>query len=356
MIPKGLLSEAALAWVITSKYLDGLPLYRQAALLGRFGGSGQLSRNTLAASVVRVGQAVQPVINLLRDALLDSFIVHGDETEVQVLKEPGRKAQAKSYMWVQMTRSQRRRRHGAADPAVRLLAQPQHALGQDTVRRHAARRRADERRLRALRGHCRAASARAPGLLGALPPVLQRGAAGVAQGQARARAIAGALHRAHRPAVQGRGRRSPRRAWMPRRCSNSASCTARRCSSRSRPWRCSTCMACCRAACWARRCTTSPRSGPSSRATSTTAATRSTTTPARTRSARSCVGRRNWLFADTVAGANASANLYSLLQTCMANGIDGYRYLRALLVELPKAKTVEDFEALLPWRLAHGNR
>ena len=88
--------------MITSKYLDGLPLYRQAALLGRFGGT-ELSRNTLAASVVRVGQAVQPVVNLLRDAMLDSLIVHGDETEVQVLKEPGRKAQAKSYMWVQMT-------------------------------------------------------------------------------------------------------------------------------------------------------------------------------------------------------------------------------------------------------------
>ena len=65
-----------------------------------------------------------------------------------------------------------------------------------------------------------------------------------------------------------------------------------------------------------------------------------------------CVGRRNWLFADTVAGANASANLYSLLQTCLANGIDGYRYLRALLVELPKARTADDYEALLPWRLA----
>ena len=68
------------------------------------------------------------------------------------------------------------------------------------------------------------------------------------------------------------------------------------------------------------------------------------------------VGRRNWLFADTVAGANASANLYSLLQTCLVNGIDGYRYLRALLVALPRAKTVEDFEALLPWRLATAER
>ena len=68
------------------------------------------------------------------------------------------------------------------------------------------------------------------------------------------------------------------------------------------------------------------------------------------------VGRRNWLFADTVAGANASANLYSLLQTCKANGIDGYRYLRTLLVELPEAKTADDFEALLPWRLVLSQR
>lgn len=63
VIPKGLFSEGFLAWVIASKYCDGLPLYRQAALLGRFGGS-DLSRNTMAASVVRVGQAVQPIINL----------------------------------------------------------------------------------------------------------------------------------------------------------------------------------------------------------------------------------------------------------------------------------------------------
>ena len=102
IIPKGLFSEGLLAWVITSKYCDGLPLYRQAALLSRFGGS-DLSRNTLAASVVRVGREVQPIVNLLRDHLLDSPLLHGDETHVQVLKETGKSAQSKSYMWVQMT-------------------------------------------------------------------------------------------------------------------------------------------------------------------------------------------------------------------------------------------------------------
>lgn len=100
IIPKGLLTEAALAWIVTAKYQDGLPLYRQAALLRRFG--GDLSRNTLAAGVVRIGCAVQPVINLMRDVLLESELVYGDEAELQVLKEPGRAPQTKSYLWAQM--------------------------------------------------------------------------------------------------------------------------------------------------------------------------------------------------------------------------------------------------------------
>ena len=52
-----------------------------------------------------------------------------------------------------------------------------------------------------------------------------------------------------------------------------------------------------------------------------------------------------------MAGANASANLYSLLETCKVNGVDGYQYLRALLVAIPRARTADDYEALLPWRL-----
>ena len=64
------------------------------------------------------------------------------------------------------------------------------------------------------------------------------------------------------------------------------------------------------------------------------------------------VGRKNWLFSDTVAGANASANLYSLLETCKANGVNAYQYLRALLIALPKAKTADDYEAVLPWNIA----
>jgi hypothetical protein len=63
------------------------------------------------------------------------------------------------------------------------------------------------------------------------------------------------------------------------------------------------------------------------------------------------VGRKNWLFYDTVAGANAAANLYSLIETCKANSVEPYAYLVALFKSLPPANTADDYEALLPWRL-----
>jgi transposase len=72
----------------------------------------------MAASIVRVGSASQPVINLMRDHLLDSPVVFGDETTVQVLKEPGRAAQSKSYMWVQMAQGCGPQGTG---PAIRLF-------------------------------------------------------------------------------------------------------------------------------------------------------------------------------------------------------------------------------------------
>jgi len=64
------------------------------------------------------------------------------------------------------------------------------------------------------------------------------------------------------------------------------------------------------------------------------------------------VGRKGWLFADTVGGANASANLYSLMETAKANGIEPYRYLVALFKRLPLAQTADDYEAMLPWNIA----
>jgi transposase len=62
-------------------------------------------------------------------------------------------------------------------------------------------------------------------------------------------------------------------------------------------------------------------------------------------------GRRAWLFSYDAVGAQASANLYSLVMTCRANEVEPYAYLNYLFEHLPAASTVEQLEALLPWNL-----
>ncbi len=63
------------------------------------------------------------------------------------------------------------------------------------------------------------------------------------------------------------------------------------------------------------------------------------------------VGRKNWLFSNSVAGAKASAAIYSVMVSAKFNGHNEYAYLRYLLEKIPTAEKVEDFEALLPHRL-----
>lgn len=62
------------------------------------------------------------------------------------------------------------------------------------------------------------------------------------------------------------------------------------------------------------------------------------------------IGRKNWLFCDTIAGARASANLYSLIETAKTNGLEPHAYFARLFTELPKAQTVADIEKLLPFK------
>ena len=59
------------------------------------------------------------------------------------------------------------------------------------------------------------------------------------------------------------------------------------------------------------------------------------------------IGRKNWMFSNTASGAEASAVLYSLIETAKANGLTPFNYLMYLLEELPKRS--EDLEPLMPW-------
>ena len=66
------------------------------------------------------------------------------------------------------------------------------------------------------------------------------------------------------------------------------------------------------------------------------------------------IGQKNWLFSASQKGAKSSANLYSIIETAKANGLEPYAYLKLLFTQLPSAETLEDIAALLPWNCCKG--
>ncbi|WP_429349635.1 IS66 family transposase [Paraburkholderia sp. Clong3] len=342
IIPRGLFTEAALAWIVLSKFMDGLPLYRIAALLRRFGGN--ISRNTLAASVIRLGQSIQPVINLMRDVLLDDEVAQGDETNVQVLKESGKAAQTKSAMWVQMN---------VVGPPVRLFS---YASGHDAkygvalwagMRKHAALMsdggdvydiiaKANDLVHLGCWSHCRRYFFEAEALL----PKESRGP--------------------HQPATQfllliGRLYAAEARAKEAEMTPQRRTVLRRRYSSKVLN-RIHTLLD--------QYLETTLPSGKLGQALGYLSGqwpklcryVENGLWPICNNACENSIrpyviGRKNWLFSDTVAGAKASANLYSLVETCRANNVDIYQYLIDLFKALPYANSADDYEALLPWKL-----
>ncbi len=97
-----LASSTTVAHVMYQKYVNSMPLYRQEKDWEQLGFA--LSRATMANWIIRCSQDwLAPVVNSLRQKLLKRDIVHCDETPVQVLKEKDKAPQTKSYMWLYRT-------------------------------------------------------------------------------------------------------------------------------------------------------------------------------------------------------------------------------------------------------------
>ena len=96
-IDKGLPGPGLLAYVITSKYVDHLPLHRQEAILARHG--VELARSTLADWMAASAELLTPLYKLMLAEVLKSRVVQTDETRVPVL-DPGRKQTKPGRLWV----------------------------------------------------------------------------------------------------------------------------------------------------------------------------------------------------------------------------------------------------------------
>jgi transposase len=345
-IPKSQASPGLLAFIATSKYVDGMPLYRLAKQFERSGVS--VPRQTQGRWMVQSGDVVQPLINLLRERMLEGSYIHCDETTVQVLDEPGKSAQSKSYMWVQAS--------GTGEQPVVLfdydptrsgevpkrlfeefrgyLQTDAYAGYNDVVRdgnitrvlclAHARRYFVDGLKAQGIN----------PNKLPAKPPDKAR------------RLLTALGYIRHIYAIERRIRE----------CAPNERHDVRQRESRPVLQRLHT---------WA--AATHPRVAPKTPLGKALGYLldhwdglirflddgRLEVDNNRAENAIRpfTLGRKAWLFSATVEGAKASANLYSLVESAKANALEPYAYLRHVLTELPKAQSLETIEALLPWHV-----
>ena len=99
LMKHSLASPSTVAYIMTQKYVDGLPLARQEKMWAREGIS--LSRATMANWVIRCSDTwLKPLYKHMKQELLTHSVIHADETVVQVLKEDGKPATSQSRMWL----------------------------------------------------------------------------------------------------------------------------------------------------------------------------------------------------------------------------------------------------------------
>jgi len=342
-IPKSLASPGLLAHVAVSKYADALPLYRQETMLARIG--IELPRATLAHWMVKAGELVEPLVNLLREDLLATGFVQSDETPFQVLKEPGKRATSLSYLWVLRGNA----RDGPLllyeyDPSrsgkvpLRLLdgfmgvLQSDGYAGYDEVGSRPgvvhvgcwvhARRKFDEA-VKSLRANERkATSAKETVALQALRQIAALYAIERPLAEATPEERLRVRQERSRPVIDGL------RSWLTDALPRVApqTLTGKALAYLDHQW------------------PKLARVLDDGRVPLDTNAVENAIRPF-------VVGRKNWLFADTVRGAEASANLYSLIQTAKANGLEPTAYLRHVFTALPGATTLAEIEPLLPHRI-----
>ncbi len=337
-IPKSNASPGLLAYVITAKFQDALPLYRQEAMFKRL--DIHLPRNTLAQWVMKASRIIQPLYNLLQERLLDSGYLHMDETSVQVLKEPGREASTKSYMWVRKTGDpdcpivlfdyfpSRR-----ADVIATLLGEYQGYLQTDGYAAYQSIGQREGITTLGCWAHARRKFVEADKV--AKTPKGKIGKAGMGVQLIRKLYAIEQKIQSLTPDERYRLRQQQSRPQL----------------EKIRTWLDQSLQ------------TTLPKSAlgkalgylhnhwDALQVYITDGRLNIDNNPVENAIRPFAVGRKNWMFSDTQAGARASALLYSLIETAKANNLEPYAYLKMLFEQLPQALNLEDYEALLPWEI-----
>lgn len=98
LIPKSLMTPSLLTQIVIAKFVDHLPLYRQESIYSRAG--LDLCRGTMAEWILKLGEALIPLTNLLQEKLLEGSYLSCDETPLRVLTDQGKRVKNLHYLWI----------------------------------------------------------------------------------------------------------------------------------------------------------------------------------------------------------------------------------------------------------------
>ena len=334
LMKHSLASPSTVAYIMTQKYVDGLPLARQEKIWAREGIS--LSRATMANWVIRCSQTwLKPLYKHMKQELLTHSVIHADETVVQVLKEDNKPATSESRMWLYASAALLRRQ-------VRIFEYQ-------------------------------------PDRSGKRPESFLRGFTGclVTDGYAGYNQVANVTHcgcwaharRKWREAMPEGATVKTSKAAVGFQYCNKLFAEERKCAAYPPKYRqeyrqdrevpiLEEYYA------WLK--TVHPEKGSKLEEAVRYSLNQKQNlmvyldhgeVPISNNLAENAIrpftlGRKNWLFCDTPKGAEASAVVYSLVESAKANGIEPFAYLQHVLVQLPylgKTHSHEELESLMPW-------
>jgi len=336
LIPKSIATPSLLAAIIVAKFADHLPLYRLERIFQRE--SIHLPRQTMSQWSIKVSKAVIPLVNLLQENILSYDVAFADETTLQVLKEPGRKAQTKSYIWCFVGGPVGRRsiiyqyhQRRKAEAAEEFFEDYQGAIHCDGYSGY--NQLISSKQITGI--NCMAHVRRK--FMEALPNGKEKGVSGRVVKLIRVLyKIESALKVANAsPDTIKKIRLDKSKPLLDR--------LKKYLDEKKR---------------------VVPKNSPVGKAINYTLKrwdyfitylNDGRFEIDNSRSERAIkpfvMGRKAWLFANTPLGAHSSARLYTLIESAKANRVEPRAYLEYIFKELPSCEFVEDYEALLPWRL-----
>ena len=332
-IPKGIATASLLAHIIINKYQYALPLYRQETLFKNYG--IDLSRKTMADWVIKCASLAQPIVHRLKYYLLSERIIHADETPLKVIESD----KQKNYMWVYCT--------GTDSPIPEAVAKnivlydfqnsrgavcPQNYLG-------------NYRGYLQVDGYSAYESTQAE-LVGCMAHARRKFVeAQKAQPKGKTGKADWALNHIQKLyALESQIKEMSAEQKLIQRQQHAAPLLIK-----FKDWLDQSLL------------TVAPKSALGMAlvycANQWTKLIRyvedGRLSIDNNRAERAIkpfvIGRKNWLFSNTTSGANASAVLYSLIETAKANGIEPLSYLRRLFDELPRRDEQDDIDDLMPW-------